>query len=130
MRFLKSLRKSIYLFLTSAPLVAIASQIFKIVAITGRNSDICLKNGFLPLPVHFYSPIPDIKDLEQRSIWNTRSELQGIDFNPELQLEFLSLIGKDYAEKCVWPPEQTGNPAEYYVNNPSLAMDVRRRHIA
>ena len=121
MKLLKTLKKFIYRVLTSAPVVAIGSKIFKIVAATGKNSGICLKNGFLPIPVHFYSPVPDISDLEQRNIWEIRSKLPGIDLNPELQMEFLSLIGKDYAEECVWPPEQTGNPAEFYVNNPSFS---------
>ena len=67
-------------------------KIFKNTAINGHGSNLCLKEGFLPLPVHFYSPIPDIEDLEKRKVWDVRSELPGINFRIEEQKELLREI--------------------------------------
>lgn len=38
-------------------------RLFRISAITGQGSNLCLKSGFLPLVVNYHSPVPDIKDL-------------------------------------------------------------------
>lgn len=91
--------------------------VFKRVANEGYGSDLCLKEGYLPLPVHFYSPIPDIKDLEKRKIWDKKSHLAGIEFNQKGQLELLRILGKKYGQECNWPLHQTSNPAEFYTDN-------------
>lgn len=39
-------------------------------------------------PVHFYQPIPDTQSLPD-ALWNTRSELVGIDMNDAFQLDLL-----------------------------------------
>jgi len=46
------------------------------------------KCGFHVTPVHFYQPIPDTQSLPD-ALWNTRSELQGIDMNDCFQLDLL-----------------------------------------
>jgi len=33
---------------------------------TGEGSDLCLSKGFLPVPIHFYSPIPDLCPLNNQ----------------------------------------------------------------
>ena len=40
-------------------------------------------------PVHFYQPVPDTRDLECSSLWDSPSELPGIINELEPQLEFL-----------------------------------------
>ena len=42
---------------------------------TGVGTSYYLRKGFLPVPVYFYSPIPDLEDLEKRNIWIRRSSL-------------------------------------------------------
>lgn len=96
-------------------------KLFRICAITGQGSNLCLKNGFLPLPVHFHSPVPDIKDLGQRKIWDVRSELRGIDFRAEAQVELLNELGLYYSNECQWPLMPTNNPSEFYLQNPSFS---------
>ena len=93
----------------------------KFVAITGYGSNECLKEGFLPVPVHYYSPIPDINDLEKRNIWNKKSELQGIKFDPKKQLAFLKQL-RPFGEECVWPLNKTSNEADYFVDNDSFSF--------
>lgn len=86
------------------------------IAKTGEGSDECLKRGFLPVPVHFYQPIPDINDLERRNVWDKVSKLSGIDFDDNFYLENLSSL-KPWAEECQWSEEPTENKDEFYINN-------------
>lgn len=72
------------------------TKIFAKIAATGKASNLCLQEGFLPVPVHFYSPIPDLIDLEQRRIWDIRSELKGIDFRPEAKESFRQFWTEQY----------------------------------
>lgn len=69
---------------------------------TGLGSNACLKTGFLPIPVHFYSPLPDIDDLKQREVWEQKSSLVGIDFNEDGQVALLQDLGKRFAMECSW----------------------------
>ncbi len=84
---------------------------------TGEGTDECLELWCLPVPVHFYSPIPDIKDLEQRKVWERRSSLAGIDFRPEEQVKFLQTLGGGYGRECAWPENATDNPFQFYTHN-------------
>lgn len=45
------------------------SLVVKHMANTGKGTAESLEIGCLPINVHFYSPIPDINDLESRKIW-------------------------------------------------------------
>lgn len=90
---------------------------FAKIATTGKGSNLCLQEGFLPVPVHFYSPIPDLNDLEQRRIWDKRSELKGIDFRPEAQIALLKELGQSFGHECAWPPANTGNPVDFFTEN-------------
>jgi hypothetical protein len=86
------------------------------IAITGIGSNKCLEHGFLPVPVHFYSPIPDIEDLKKRDIWSVESGLPGIDFDVEKQLVFLRSLS-EYGEECNWPIEKSREGVFYHRNN-------------
>jgi hypothetical protein len=97
-------------------------RVFKIVATTGKGSNLCLKNGYLPVPVTFYSPIPDIADLEERGVWNMRSEMKGIEFRIEEQIKLLSLLGGEYSSECVWPLLPMEDRFQFYVQNPSFSF--------
>jgi hypothetical protein len=97
------------------------AKIFKIVALTGIGSDFCLKNGFLPIRVHFHSPVPDIHDLEKRKIWDVRSDLIGINFRVNEQIQLLKELGDLYAEECKWPLLQPDTPSAFYLKNSSFS---------
>jgi hypothetical protein len=89
---------------------------------TGEGTDACLEIGCLPMLVHFYSPVPDIKDLERRGVWNQRSDLAGIDFRVEQQLALLSDLGQAYGKECSWPEKATADPRQFFTHNGSFSF--------
>ena len=95
--------------------------ILKLIADLGYGSNKCIKKGFLITPVHFYSPIPDLKFLEQRKVWDKKSELHGINFNEKKQLVNLKKLGKGFAKECDWPLSPTEDKADFYVDNDSFS---------
>jgi hypothetical protein len=84
---------------------------------TGVGTDDCLRWGSLPMPVHFYSPIPDLEDLEKRQVWDHQSDLVGVDFHPEDQVEFLLNLGQQFGSECNWPPDPQVDPDQFYTEN-------------
>lgn len=98
------------------------SKLFRWVAVSGIGSDICLKNGFLPLPVHYFYPIPDISDLEKRNIWEKKSDLAGIDFRSKYQIQFMLELGRKYGEECNWSPNPKEDIHEFYTENESFSF--------
>lgn len=103
-------------------LIRLAAKGFRYVATTGVGSNSCLKEGFLPVPVHFYSPIPDLDDLRQRDIWSKVSSLNGINFRNEEQVNLLREIGARFGKECRWAQEADGNPETFFLNNPSFSF--------
>jgi len=93
------------------------AQLIREVATTGIGSDNCLEYGCLPLPVNFYSPVPDLKDLEQRAVWERRSPLSGIDFRQEEQVRLLSHFGEAFGQECRWPKRPTTDRFQFYTEN-------------
>jgi hypothetical protein len=90
-------------------------------ALTGKGTDECLEVDCLPLNVNYYSPVPDISDLEKRRIWEKKSELTGIDFRPEKQLAMLKQLGKEFGLECEWPLTLTGDSSKFYLRNNSFS---------
>jgi hypothetical protein len=88
---------------------------------TGIGTDACLKAGSLPLPVHFYSPVPDIEDLEQRKMWDRKSTMAGIDFQIDQQLVLLAGLGNEFGHECDWPLTATDDPYRFYTENVSFS---------
>jgi hypothetical protein len=97
--------------------VDIITDVVSQMAFTGDNTEKCLEKGFLPVAIHFYQPIPDIKDLEKRNIWDNVSKLSGIKFKPIEYLEFIKLLGRKYGKECKWPNNPTPNSEDFYLNN-------------
>ena len=75
------------------------------------------KHGFHVTPVHFYQPIPDTQSLPD-ALWNTRSELVGIDMNDAFQLDLLrNHFPRFRSEYDQFPAEPTGEPIQFHHNN-------------
>lgn len=67
---------------------------------------------------HYYSPIPDTRELsEKKDIWERETELPGLHMNIEKQLDLLQNIFPSYQRECDFPLEKTPIRHEYYVNN-------------
>jgi hypothetical protein len=73
------------------------------------------------MPVDFYSPVPDLADLERRNVWDRRSNLVGIDFHPDAQMAFLTKLGLEFGDECNWPPNPTANLDKFYTENGSFS---------
>ena len=110
------------LFTLFSPFMPLLVKVFSYVAETGRGSDLCLEQGFLPVRVHFYSPVPDIADLRQRQIWQKKSDLPGVDFYPDQQVQFLHSLGKKYGDECNWSAVSNGKAEEFYTENNSFSF--------
>ncbi|HME44424.1 MAG TPA: class I SAM-dependent methyltransferase [Syntrophorhabdales bacterium] len=89
---------------------------------SGVGTDECLELGCLPMPVHFYSPVPNIQDLEDREVWTKRSGLAGIDFRPEAQRDLLLRLGRSFGNECNWPSGATTDPLQFYTGNVSFGF--------
>src|SRR5208337_1259651 len=92
-------------------ILALLAPLVAYMASTGFGTDSCLRRGCLPVRVDFYSPIPDIRDLESREVWNKRSELAGIAFNADSQLRLLATLGREFGQECGWPSTPQDAPA-------------------
>jgi hypothetical protein len=103
-------------------LIKISSPIFKKIAISGEGSDECLKRGFLPVPIHFYQPIPDIQELKKRNVWEKVSKLEGINISASEGLSFITKLANEYGDECDWPNERTNNRADFFLHNRSFSF--------
>ena len=98
------------------PLMERLGSTVAVMARTGVGTEACLSNGALPMPVHFYSPVPDIPDLQIRRVWDRRSRMEGIDFAPDRQLAFLGDLGRAYGNECNWPHKAV-DPMLFHTDN-------------
>lgn len=66
-------------------------------------------------PGHFYSPIPDIKEIRRETGART-NEISGIDLRPECQLALAQEFAKHYSELPF--PREKADGFRYYLDNP------------
>ena len=97
-------------------------RLFKFITKTGMGTEACLRHGFLPLPIHFYSPIPDLNDLERRQVWHHKSDLAGVDFRADQQVRLLRELGEKFGDECDWPAAPTGRPLDFFTENNSFSF--------
>lgn len=82
--------------------------------------DLWEKHGFHITPVHFYSPIPNTRELPD-SLWKTESDLPGINMNEAGQLHLLRDIFPQYHDEYrTFAHQKTEIPYEYYFENGSF----------
>jgi len=84
------------------------------------------KKGFHITPVHFYEPIPDTRTLK-KELWESKSELVGIDMKTQEQLKLLTQVIPSFTEEYNFPRNKTATPHEYYLENgffPSVDAEV------
>ena len=97
------------------------AMLVKRMANTGKGTDECLELGCITRGRSYYSPVPDIFDLENRSVWGRKSELAGVNFRPEKQLELMPKLGQEYGDECTWPQHATEEETEFYLKNNSFS---------
>jgi len=82
-----------------------------------RHFKIWEKRGYHITPIHFYSPIPDTRELNNE-VFKRRSTLKGIKINEKMQLELLAIFSKAYkVEYDRFPREKTSAPNDFYLEN-------------
>jgi len=106
--------------LLSATAVVLAPLV-RVMAYYGFGSRQFLQRGVLPLPVHYYSPVPDVPALEKRKVWSHRSDLPGVDFNAGGQLAMLERLGTRFGRECAWPLKSTGDPTAFNLDNTNFS---------
>lgn len=86
--------------------------------------------GFHITSVHFYEPIPDIRELQQRKkIWESESELIGIEMNVAEQLNLVRQVFPGFKEEYEFPKQKTATPYEFYLGNGYFeAIDAEVAH--
>ena len=93
------------------------AKIVRYMAESGLGTDHCLEEGCLPLLVHFYSPVPDIKELDRRKIWEKISPLRGVRMQAESQILLLSEMARRFSPECNWSRHGAADSHEYYFDN-------------
>jgi hypothetical protein len=76
--------------------------------------------GFHLTPVHYYQPIPRVRELRPKH-WSRDLPLHGIDMRIDAQLELLEQFSTQYrSEYDVLPTNKTENPRQYHLHNSSF----------
>jgi hypothetical protein len=79
--------------------------------------DYVQNNGLHIMPVHYYSPIPDTRQLPD-SLWQQHREPAGFDLNVDAALELLDQLYEKYgSEYKAFPKEPDDDAHKYYLNN-------------
>jgi len=86
--------------------------------------------GIHILPVHYYSPIPDIRILrKKKNLWSRELPLLGIDLNIDGQKRLLETICPPFRDEYLsFPKEKTDNSLQYYLNNSSFGFVSGQMH--
>ena len=80
--------------------------------------------GFHVTPIHYYQVVPDTRTFPE-SLWTTRSELAGVDMNPQGQLSLLDRFQQDFkAEYDQIPRSPTSDPSFYIGNGAFDSVDA------
>lgn len=89
-------------------------------ALDPRYFDLWQAHGYHVLQVHFYSPLPNTRELPEGA-WSTSSELPGLDLNERGQLSLLEEFSKRYrSEYEALPSAKPPGPPRFYFGNPSF----------
>jgi len=85
-----------------------------------RYFELWQSHGFHVKPVHFYSPLPDTRQL-QDSLFSSASELAGVEMNEAFQLQLLDELRDQFrSEYDLFPTEKPDEPGTFYFGNTSL----------
>src|SRR5690349_3981603 len=68
--------------------------------------------------VHFYSPVPDIRELaRQPDLWKRNSQMPGVQMNPREQQRFMEEAVTTFQPECDFPRDPAPDPHQYYSRN-------------
>ena len=90
-------------------------------AVRHEIEDLKKRQGFVP-PGHFYSPVPDLDELqkiEEETIGGPSMEIPGVDLDDQEQLELLKRFSAFYREMPFQADKKEG--LRYYFENPAYS---------
>jgi Methyltransferase domain len=99
-----------------------AAPLIRYMAETGVGADRCLGHGCLPVRVHYYSPVPDIADLDRRDVWSRRSALAGIEWDEDEHLRLMQELADRFGHECEWPHDYVGDDTQYYTGSSGFSF--------
>jgi len=73
------------------------------------------KHGYHITPIHYYYPIPDTRDIEQRAF--LPSKFFGIDLRPEYQLKLINDVFIKFSEEYNNFPVKSTAPTSFFLDN-------------
>lgn len=75
------------------------------------------KFGIHITPNHYYEPIPDISNMDER-LWKRETEMKGIDLNVDEQLTFVDEVCRKYKKEYdCFGLNEANSECKYFVNN-------------
>ena len=81
----------------------------------------CQAHGLHVLPVHYYSPIPDTRELPD-TLWTTTSAMPGVDLKEEEQLRFLTDVCPRFqTEYDAFAHDPSESSDDYWFQNPMFS---------
>lgn len=96
---------------------------FERVLFSRRAFDLFQRLGVHVTPNHFYSPVPDTRELDRRAgLWNEESDMPGVDWRAAEQLEWLQGVLSRLRHECDFPLDPTGVPHAYFVRNGAFGL--------
>ncbi len=96
---------------------------FERILFSKRAFDWFQRIGVHVTPNHFYSPVPDTRELDRRAgLWNEESDMPGVDLRAARQLEWLQRVFSPLRHECDFPLDSTGVPHEYFVRNGAYGL--------
>ena len=101
------------------PLARLMSHIKKWLAfllLTNKSFRFFRWLGVHVTPVHFYSPIPDVREIDE-AVWEQPSDLVGVDMNPAGQQSLMETVFSKYQAECNFPRRPILSSHDYYTQN-------------
>ena len=93
-----------------------------------RYSSLWERHGFHVIPNHFYYPIPDTRLLED-SLWESESQLVGIDMNEMEQRRLVEVVFPTYAQEFAFPMTEEASNSRFHLKNGSFeSVDAEVLH--
>ena len=98
--------------------------------IVQRTSALWERLGLYVAEIHFYQPVPDVRELKQRKdIWENESTLIGIEINVSRQLDFVRRVFPSFEKEYRFPVQQTNVPFEFFIGNDTFGpVDAEVAH--
>ncbi len=90
----------------------------RFVLLTNKSFRLFRWLGVHVTPVHFYSPVPDIREFTGRSeVWTVPSTLPGIEMNDCEQRQLMRNVFAKYQPECHFSREPTPHAHEFFTRN-------------